>query len=73
MNKPSISSIQFIPNSLLECFDNELNFDLDLFLLYRRHERQEAADKWWRQLEECLEMAEENLTCFLLRSQGFGQ
>jgi hypothetical protein len=32
----SISQHRLVPNSLLECFDKDGQFDVDLFMLFRR-------------------------------------
>ena len=50
-----------MPESLLECLNDQLEFDIDLVLLYLRHQQQLQSDEGWRQLADCLETAEEEL------------
>jgi len=47
----SISQQRLVPNSLLECFDREGNFDVKLFFLY----------EWQERLEKCYKLAEEEM------------
>jgi hypothetical protein len=54
----SISRQQLVPCSLLECVDNDMNFDIDLFSLYRRKQHATRSEVWEQKLAECLELAE---------------
>jgi hypothetical protein len=57
----SISQHRPVPNSLLECFDKDGQFDVDLFMLFRRNQSAARVDVWEQKLTECLELAEEEM------------
>jgi hypothetical protein len=57
----SISQQRLVPSSLLECSDKDLNFDIDLFSLYRRKQHATRSEVWEQKRAECLELAEEEM------------
>jgi hypothetical protein len=57
----SISQHRLVPNSLLECFDKDGQFDVDLFMLFQRNQSAARVDVWEQKLTECLELAEEEM------------
>ena len=56
----SISRQGLQPTSLLQCFDSNGQFDVELFLLYRRSlQKRKAMDLVEERLVECYELAED--------------
>jgi hypothetical protein len=50
-----------VPNDLLECFDKDGPFDVDLFMPYRRKQRGDGVDVWEERLKGCLKLAKEEM------------
>ena len=58
----SISNQRLVPNTLIECFNRDGEFDFELYLLFKRDERaRESTDELDEQLTLCYELVEEEM------------